>query len=93
MKKSKYIVPVLTAPLVITAIYVTFKLVTYNSQKYISTWELGYDKPGEFFNYYKLITTPIGRSESGYKTNYRFYELNKAKEIIVKRQVPKATKL
>ena len=79
MKKLKYIVPIFTAVLLLTAIYVTFKLVTYNSQKYISTEELGYDKPGEFFNYYKLITTPIGKDESGYTTSYRFYELSKAK--------------
>jgi hypothetical protein len=78
MKKLKYIVRVIAALLVLTSIYVTFRLVTNNSLKYVSTEELGYDKPGEFYNYYKLITTPIGRDEPGYSTNYRFCELNKA---------------
>jgi hypothetical protein len=36
-------------------------------------------KPGEFMKYFQAITTPIGEKQSGYATNYRFYELIKAK--------------
>ncbi|MBN1414178.1 MAG: hypothetical protein JW973_03675 [Bacteroidales bacterium] len=41
--------------------------------------EPGFDKPDEFMNYFHAITTPIGGKSSGYKTNYRFYELDRAK--------------
>ncbi len=82
MKKSKYTVPVFISLLLLAALYAAFRLIVYNSQKYIGTEELGYDKPGEFYSYYKLITTPIGENESGYSTNYRFYELNKAKNRV-----------
>jgi photosystem II stability/assembly factor-like uncharacterized protein len=82
MNKSKYTVPALTVLLFLAAIYTAFRLIDYNSQKYISTEELGCDKPGEFYKYYKLITTPIGENESGYSTNYRFCEFNKAKNRI-----------
>jgi photosystem II stability/assembly factor-like uncharacterized protein len=56
------------------------KLAVYNSRKYISTDELGFDKPGEFFKYYSDITTPFGKKGSGYSTSYRFKEFNKAKK-------------
>jgi photosystem II stability/assembly factor-like uncharacterized protein len=41
--------------------------------------ESEFDKPGEFMKYFQAITTPIGEKQSGYATNYRFYELIKAK--------------
>lgn len=41
--------------------------------------EKGFDKPDGFFDFYHLITTPIGKQSSGYPTNYVFTEFNKAK--------------
>jgi len=55
------------------------KLAVFNSRKYISTKELGFDKPGEFYKYYRDITTPFGKNESGYSTSYGFDEFTKAK--------------
>jgi photosystem II stability/assembly factor-like uncharacterized protein len=40
----------------------------------------GFDKPDEFIRYFQAITTPIGKKQSGYAVNYRFYELMKAKK-------------
>jgi photosystem II stability/assembly factor-like uncharacterized protein len=40
----------------------------------------GYDRPDEFFNYFKAISTPFGEKHTGYKTNYRYFELLKAKK-------------
>jgi len=40
----------------------------------------GLDRPDEFMRYFQAISTPIGAKQSGYKTNYRFYELAKAKK-------------
>lgn len=39
-----------------------------------------YDKPDAFFEYYRLITTPIGEESSGYETNYRYHELTKLRK-------------
>ena len=61
------------------AVYFIHDIVEYNSKRYISTEELGFDKPGEFFKYFRGIATPIGSDRSGYSTNYRFREFNKAK--------------
>jgi photosystem II stability/assembly factor-like uncharacterized protein len=58
---------------------VAVKIAIYNSRKYISTRELGFDRPGEFFKYYNDITTPFGKEGSGYSTSYRFEEFKKAK--------------
>jgi len=60
------------------AIYFIYDIVTYNSRRYISTEELGFDKPGEFYKYFRGITTPIGSDRSGYSTNYRLREFKKA---------------
>jgi photosystem II stability/assembly factor-like uncharacterized protein len=38
----------------------------------------GFDKPEGFNQFYQQITTPIGQTESGYKTNYAYFELKKA---------------
>ncbi len=46
--------------------------------------EIGYDKPGEYFNFYQLITTNIGEKESSYQTNYAYRELKSARSKIVK---------
>ncbi|UCH14841.1 MAG: T9SS type A sorting domain-containing protein [Bacteroidales bacterium] len=59
--------------------YGIYILIPDNSKKYIDTGDLGFDKPGEFYRYYKDISTPIGKDEPGYSTGYRFYEFNKAK--------------
>jgi photosystem II stability/assembly factor-like uncharacterized protein len=40
--------------------------------------EEGYDKPEGYAEFYHLITTPIGHPNNGYKTNYRYKELQKA---------------
>ena len=64
----------------VTVICVVYKI-TNNSRRFISTGELGFDKPGELYRYFKDITTPIGIDEPGYSTGYRFYEFNKAKRI------------
>jgi photosystem II stability/assembly factor-like uncharacterized protein len=40
----------------------------------------GFDRPDEFMRYFQAISTPVGEKHSGYKTNYRFYELAKAKK-------------
>jgi photosystem II stability/assembly factor-like uncharacterized protein len=58
---------------------VAVKLAVHNSRKHISSGELGFDKPGEFFKYYGDITTPFGKKGSGYSTSYRFQEFKKAK--------------
>jgi photosystem II stability/assembly factor-like uncharacterized protein len=55
------------------------KIAIYNSRKHISTRELGYDRPGEFYKYYSDITTPFGKKGSGYSPSYRFDEFEKAK--------------
>lgn len=39
----------------------------------------GFDRPDEYMRYFQAISTPLGEKQSGYKTNYRFYELSKAK--------------
>jgi photosystem II stability/assembly factor-like uncharacterized protein len=38
----------------------------------------GYDKPEGFANFYHQITTSIGQKKNRYKTNYAFYEFQKA---------------
>ncbi|MBN2521741.1 MAG: T9SS type A sorting domain-containing protein [Bacteroidales bacterium] len=40
----------------------------------------GYDKPEGYYEFFRRISTPIGADESGYKTNYRYEELQKALE-------------
>lgn len=42
------------------------------------------DKPGEFLKYFQQISIPAGKKESGYKANYRFDELAKAKRFVKK---------
>ncbi len=38
------------------------------------------DKPGEFLKYFQEISTPLGKTRSGYKPNYRYMELLKAQK-------------
>ncbi len=40
--------------------------------------EPGYDKPEGYYEFFHRITTPIGARESGYKSNYKYLELQKA---------------
>lgn len=40
--------------------------------------EKGYDKPEGYAEFYQLITSSIGKRSNGYKTNYRYKELQKA---------------
>jgi hypothetical protein len=40
----------------------------------------GFDKPEGFYQYFKEITTPIGKHSSGYQPNNSLHELYKAKE-------------
>jgi photosystem II stability/assembly factor-like uncharacterized protein len=40
--------------------------------------ETEFDHPDEYMKYFQAVSTPIGEKHSGYKTNYRFYELSKA---------------
>ncbi len=78
MKRLKYrlVIYILLPAAIICTVYM---LIINNSQKYISTKELGFDKPGEFYRYFKDITTPIGNDEQGYSTGYKIYEFNKAR--------------
>ncbi|MBN1597609.1 MAG: T9SS type A sorting domain-containing protein [Bacteroidales bacterium] len=41
--------------------------------------EEGYDKPGEYFEYISQISKRLGQEKSGYKINYAYSELQKAK--------------
>jgi len=40
----------------------------------------GFDKPDGYYNFYQEITTPIGKKNSGYRTNYAFLEFKKASQ-------------
>ncbi len=66
--------------LMAAVIYFAYDIISFNSKRYISSDELGFDKPGEFFKYFKGISTPIQQDESGYTTNYRLNEFRKATE-------------
>jgi photosystem II stability/assembly factor-like uncharacterized protein len=78
-KELKHKILVLTL-LSAAVVYFTYDIISYNSKRYISSDELGYDKPEGFFEYFKGITTPIGKDKSGYSTNYRLHEFKKATE-------------
>ncbi len=55
------------------------------------TEENGYDKPEGFVEFYRQITTPIGRKKNGYVTNYAFREYQKAIRNLQKNKSAKST--
>ncbi len=78
MKKMTYRGTVIILLMAAAVIYYAYDLITYNSKRYISSDELGFDKPGEFYKYFKGITTPPGKEKSGYATYYSLREFEKA---------------
>ena len=64
--------------IVLVAIWV----ITMKTGKDREVRETEFDHPDEFMKYFQAISTPVGGKHSGYKTNYRFYELSKAQTSI-----------
>jgi photosystem II stability/assembly factor-like uncharacterized protein len=66
-------------PVVVLIAVVAAGILFHEGKEKRETEEEDYDNPGEFMKYFQAISTPFGKKESGYRTNYRFYELSKAK--------------
>ena len=84
MIKRKIPVVITTISLIIS-VFLTFIYIYTNSIGKLSSTGKSFDKPDGYFNYFKEITTPIGAKSSGYKPNYAYHELTKAKLYTAKK--------
>ena len=72
-----------------TVIYISKYTHCYNKRELEE--EEGYDKPGEFGEFYRLITTAPGKKKNGYEMNYAFREYQKAIRNIQNTKSTKST--
>ena len=65
---------------IVTVIFISKHMHRFNEREYEEEEKEkeGYDKPGEFGEFFKLITTAPGKKKNGYETNYAFREYRKA---------------
>ncbi len=78
MKKYKHIKNIFFLAIAFIALFTITLLLT---KKDSHEEELGFDKPGKYMEYFHAISTPINRQSSGYKVNYKYDELLKAKQL------------
>src|SRR4030042_69752 len=61
-------------------VLIVFGMLTLKLKDDKSIEKPGFDRPDEYMKYFQAIATPLGEKQSGYTTNYRFYEMTRAKK-------------